>query len=80
MSSIINILLFLLLLILPDSIGCFIFLILVLRFVKWLFGAGQDMMDDYYYSRYERAKKKGRKERVQLPNNLYFCRVNGKTI
>ena len=64
MSSIINILLILLLFVLPDSMGCFIFLILVLRFVKWLFGPAQDMQDDYYYSRYIRAKERyERKER-----------------
>ena len=57
-NRITNISLFIFLFILPDSIGCFIFLILVLRFVKWLFGPGQDMMDDYYYSRYENAKKR----------------------
>ena len=71
MSSIINILLFLLLLILPDSIGCFIFLILVLRFVKWLFGAGQDMMDDYYYSRYENAKKRYERREKRRWNGKY---------
>ncbi len=71
MSSIINILLFLLLLILPDSIGCFIFLILVLRFVKWLFGPGQDMMDDYYYSRYENAKKRYERKERQRWNGKY---------
>ena len=56
-NRIINISLLISLLILPDYLACIIFLILVLRLRAWLFGPAQDMMDDYYYSRYERAKK-----------------------
>lgn len=56
-NRIINISLLISLFILPDSISSVIFLILVLRLIAWLFGPSQDMMDDYYYSRYERAKK-----------------------
>ena len=56
-NRIINISLLISLLILPDSLACIIFLILVLRLIAWLFGPAQDMMDYYYYSRYERAKK-----------------------
>ena len=63
-NRIINISLLISLLILPDSIACIIFLILVLRLITWLFGPGQDMMDNYYYSRYERAKRNyNRRER-----------------
>lgn len=57
-NRIINISLLISLLILPDSLACIIFLILVLRLIAWLFGPAQDMMDDYYYSRYENAKKR----------------------
>lgn len=57
-NRIINISLLISLFILPDSIACFVFLILVLRLITWLFGPSQDMMDDYYYSRYERAKRR----------------------
>lgn len=57
-KTIIYISLFLLLFILPDSIGCFIFLFLVLKLIGWLFGPAQDMQDDYYYDRYMRAKER----------------------
>ena len=63
-NRITNISLFIFLFILPDSIACIVFLILVLRLITWLFGSGQDMMDNYYYSRYERAKRNyNRRER-----------------
>ena len=62
-NRIINISLLISLLILPDSIACIIFLILVLRLIAWLFGPGQDMTDYYYYSRYENAKKRYEKRR-----------------
>lgn len=56
-NRIINISLLISLFILPDSIASVVFLILVLRLIGWLFGPSQDMMDDYYYSRYARAKR-----------------------
>jgi len=62
-NRIINISLFASLFILPDSIACIIFLILVLRLIAWLFGPAQDMMDVYYYSRYERAKRNYKRRR-----------------
>jgi hypothetical protein len=52
----INLLLFLSLFILDDSIACFSFLILVIRAISWLFGANQDILDDYYYTRYKNAQ------------------------
>lgn len=64
-NRIINISLLISLLILPDSLACIIFLILVLRLIAWLFGPAQDMMDDYYYSRYERAKKNHERREIQ---------------
>lgn len=62
-NRIINISLFSSLFILPDSIACIIFLVLVLRLIAWLFGPAQDMMDVYYYSRYERAKRNYKRRR-----------------
>lgn len=62
-NRIINISLFVSLFVLPDSIACVFFLILVLRLVAWLFGPAQDMMDVYYYSRYERAKRNYKRRR-----------------
>ena len=62
-NRIINISLLISLLILPDSLACIIFLILGLRLIAWLFGPAQDTMDDYYYSRYENAKKRYEKRR-----------------
>lgn len=56
-NRIINLSLFLSLLFLPDSIASIIFAILVLRLLGWLFGPAQDMIDDYYYERFERARR-----------------------
>lgn len=71
----INILLIISLFILPSEIACFSFLILVIRFIYWLFGPAQDMMDDYYYTRYKNAsiryKQKIRREYDKTKNSNY---------
>lgn len=62
-NRVINAFLFILLFILPDTISCIIFMLLVLRLINWLFGPAQDEIDLYYYTRYERAKRNYYKRR-----------------
>lgn len=54
----INLLLFISLFFLPDSIACICFALLVVRLGIWLFGPAQDMQDDYRYTRYRNAKRR----------------------
>ena len=54
----INLLLFVSLFFLPDSIACICFALLVVRLGIWLFGPAQDMQDDYRYARYRNAKRR----------------------
>jgi hypothetical protein len=64
-NRIINISLLLSLFIVPDSIACVLFLILILRLIAWLFGPAQDELDEYYYSRFRKAKKKYNRRRYK---------------
>ena len=66
----INLLLFISLFFLPDSIACICFALLVVRLGIWLFGPAQDMQDDYRYTRYRNARnryeEKMHKQRMDL--------------
>ena len=66
----INLLLFISLFFLPDSIACICFALLVVRLGIWLFGPAQDMQDDYRYTRYRNARnryeEKIHKQRMDL--------------
>lgn len=55
-NRIINLALFVSLFILPDSIACVCFVLLVFRMGIWLFGPGQDLTDDIRYTRYRNAR------------------------
>lgn len=57
-NRLINLVLFILLFILPTSIACVCFALLVVRLGIWLFGPAQDIQDNYYYSRYRNAKNR----------------------
>lgn len=61
-NFVINILLLISTLILPDSISAITFALLIVRLIIWLFGPMEDRLDDYYYERYRRAEDSYRRK------------------
>lgn len=67
-NFVINILLLISTLILPDSISAITFCLLVVRLIIWLFGPMEDRLDDYYYERYKRAEDAYRRKYEKSDN------------